>query len=230
MRNIKRIGESELREAGVVSLSNRPSSPYAYGGDGLSPTALKERFDRLPRLIADRLNQLLDALKVMPDLDDLSGGSAAESMLTGMFPETRAGHTFAELFRELLDGSAAAYLGVGGGKSLAEVLSECERLPRVRVSGENVFLGNGEEVRAGRVARLTLSLPQAPIDGYCSTLVFETMPEDGATVLNLPKGVLWSGEDVTNGSFQAKGGKHYTCRFWYDGMLQADVRGVRYES
>ena len=227
--HIKRIGEQEMREAGIVSLSNKPTSPTTNGGDGLSPTALKERFDRLPRLVAERLNLLLDAISAMPELEDLSGGSIAEGMLTGMFPEERAEHTLGDLLGELLNGTAAAYLGVGGGKCLAEALGECLKAPRVRMGGESVLLEDGEEVRAGRLARLMLTLPSEIANGYRATLVFETLPGDGASTVTLPSGVLYSGEDTENGRFLPRGGKHYTCRFWYDGSVQAEVRGVRYE-
>ncbi len=226
---IEQITESEMREAGVVSLSNRPSSPYAYGGDGLSPTALKERFDRLPRLVAERLNLLLEGLAAMPELSDLSGGSIAEWILTGMFPEENAGHTLAELLRDLLDGTAAGYLTVGG-RSLGDALDGKESRARVSKGGAEVQLDADSEVRCGKVSELTVALPDLPEEGYGATLVFDTEREDGATAVYMPSGVRWSGDDVVDGAFVPLGGRHYTCIFWYDGAYQAVVRGVKNEA
>lgn len=230
MSQIKKIAESEILEAGVSSLTSRPSSPTAYGGDGLTATELKARFDRLPRLIADRVNALIGLLLATPELSDLSGGSAVELLQTGMFPGEREEHTLADLLRELLDGSAAEYIGAGAGKSVAEALRERVRVPRIVTGGQEIMLGEDCEVRAGRISTATVRLPASHGDSYAATLVFESLPADGATSISFPGGILWSGDDVTGGSFVPRGGKHYTCRFWYDGGYQATVRGVSYAS
>lgn len=226
---VQQITESEMREAGVVSLSNRPSSPYAYGGDGLSPTALKERFDRLPRLVAERLNLLLRALEAEPELTDFSGGSVAECLPTGMFPEQNATHTLAELFRDLLDGTAAGYFSVGG-KTLNDAVDAKENRSLVRVGSGEVLLDADSEVRCGKVSELTVRLPATPEDGYGAVLIFDTEPGDGIPSVNMPSGVHWSGDDVLNNVFIPLGGRHYTCIFWYDGAYQASVRGVTNEA
>lgn len=46
----------------VADLSNRPNYPLTYGGDGLSATALKARFDALPLAVRDKVNQLIAML------------------------------------------------------------------------------------------------------------------------------------------------------------------------
>ena len=65
---------------------------------------MKEAFDRLPLLIADRLNLLIDAA------NGLGEDSLAGAMPTGI----KDGHTLAELMKELKDGGAASYITVFG--------------------------------------------------------------------------------------------------------------------
>ena len=59
---LQEITERELSVNGVVSLPTRPGASREFGGRSYTPTQLKEAFDRLPRLIAERYNQLLHAI------------------------------------------------------------------------------------------------------------------------------------------------------------------------
>lgn len=230
MLKISKFKESDYQSLGVYSLSDRPCAPTENGGDGLTPSALKLRIDQFPRAVAVRLNQILSAFEEMPELQELSGTSAAEGILTGLFPETEPGHSLAMLLRDLENGSAAEYIRVTGDKTVAEAFSACETRVCPRAAKESDTLGDREELRAGRVSNLQLALPPSVSETYRSALVFETMPSEGETTVSFPIGILWSGDDVTDGVFLPKCGKHYTCRFWYDGAMQGDVRGVRYLS
>ncbi len=53
------ITEREMELMGVASLPTRPTAPREFGGKGYTPAELKAAFDRLPRLIAERFNNLL---------------------------------------------------------------------------------------------------------------------------------------------------------------------------
>lgn len=60
--SMQTITERELVENGVSSLPLTPTASPALGGRDYTPSEVKAAFDRLPRLIAARLNALLDAV------------------------------------------------------------------------------------------------------------------------------------------------------------------------
>lgn len=220
--------EGEIWEAGISSLSNRPTSSYAYGGEGLTPAAMKARFDRLPRMIADRVNALIAMLLATPSLSDPSGESIAEMIKSGLQPEKNEGHTLADFFRELVDGSIGAYLKVGD-EPLHDVLASKEQGTRIEHgegSGE-LLLKSGREVRIGELDDLCITLPSEPSPDYAAMLVFDTKGENGASRLTLPSEIVWSGDDVVDGAFGPLGGRHYTLMLWYDGRYQGIVRSVK---
>lgn len=101
--NATKITDGELCEAKISSLPTRPTSPTAYGGRGYTATEMKEAFDRLPLLLAERYNLLLD------DISALGGGSLADSVPTGLSEE----HTLSDLFGDIENGNLASYLKVG---------------------------------------------------------------------------------------------------------------------
>ena len=101
--NATKITDGELCEAKISSLPTRPTSPTAYGGRGYTATEMKEAFDRLPLLLAERYNLLLD------DISALGGGSLADSVPTGLSEE----HTLFDLFGDIENGNLASYLKVG---------------------------------------------------------------------------------------------------------------------
>ncbi len=101
--NATKITDGELCEAKISSLPTRPTSPTAYGGRGYTATEMKEAVDRLPLLLAERYNLLLD------DISALGGGSLADSVPTGLSEE----HTLSDLFGDIENGNLASYLKVG---------------------------------------------------------------------------------------------------------------------
>ncbi len=62
MKQFQKITDLQISSKGVASLSDRPNAMSQYGGEGLSPGALKQRFDKLASFIADKLNELYGAL------------------------------------------------------------------------------------------------------------------------------------------------------------------------
>ena len=60
--SLQEITERELSVCGVVSLPTRPGASREFGGRSYTPAQVKEAFDRLPRLIAERYNQLVNAV------------------------------------------------------------------------------------------------------------------------------------------------------------------------
>ncbi|MBR2965073.1 MAG: hypothetical protein IKC34_00830 [Clostridia bacterium] len=110
--NATKITDGELNEAKVASLPTRPTSPASYGGRGYTAAEMKEAFDRLPMLLAERYNLLLD------DISALGDGSLANSVPTGLFEE----HTLSDLFGDIESGNLASYLKVGD-KTLYSILN-----------------------------------------------------------------------------------------------------------
>lgn len=99
----EKITDSEIADLRVASLPTRPNAPSAFGGRGYSAEQMKTAFDRLPMLIAERLNSLIDDIAAEPE------SSVSAAILTGI-SET---HTLARLFSDITDGSFATYMRVG---------------------------------------------------------------------------------------------------------------------
>ena len=221
--SIEQLTESEMNAQGVVSLPTRPNGDYASGGEALSASELKERFDRLPRYIAARLNRLIALVNADPsDGED----AIANLILTGMFPTTDPDHTLSDLFSEILNGDLAGYLSVGT-TSLSEGLARKEDTVAVESFSDVALTPSDKtEYRCGTVSELELSLPDSPAPAFRCTLVFDTPSGSGTVSIEYPEGIRWSGDDVEYGAFVPAKGRHYTVSIWYDGAWEAAVRGV----
>lgn len=101
--NATRITAEEISALSVASLPTHPTSPAAFGGGGYTAAEMKSAFDRLPLLLAERYNSLLD------DAEALGEGSLAASIPTGIAEE----HTLTNLFSDVKNGNLASYLTVG---------------------------------------------------------------------------------------------------------------------
>lgn len=119
--SIQSITESELLTEGIRALPTRPSAPTLYGGAPLSAEELKAAFDRLPSLIARRLNALLDATGLF------EAGNRYETLAELIATRITPTHSLAQFFRDVTDGSLALYLSADGEHTLADVLSELRR-------------------------------------------------------------------------------------------------------
>ena len=220
---IAQLTENEMNAQGVVSLPTRPNGDYASGGEALSAAALKERFDRLPRYIAARLNAVIAALNADPADGD---GAIAGMILTGLFPGENDGHTLSDLFADILNGDLAGYLSVGNG-SLSEGLARKEDTFVVATcSDETLTPSDQVEYRCGTISALSLTLPEDPAPTFCCAIVFDTPEGNGSASLDYPEGIRWSGDDIAEGELLLFGERHYTVFLWYDGAWEATVRGV----
>lgn len=128
MKTIK-ITEGEITPLKVASLPSRPTAPTSFGGKGYTATQMKEAFDRLPLLIIQRLNSLIE------DISD--EGGVCGDIPTGI----REGHTLRDLFLDILSGEISNYLTVRDG-SLTEFLFKLrDELDTVEKSIGNAYTG-----------------------------------------------------------------------------------------
>lgn len=219
---IAQLTESEMNAQGVVSLPTRPNGDFASGGEALSPTALKERFDRLPRYIAARLNALIAALNAEPaDGED----AVADMIRTGLFP-SEGGHTLSDFFADVLNGDLAGYLSVGARSLTEELARKEETFHPTAFTGDELTPTDLSEYRCGTISSLSITLPENPSSAFCCALVFDTPEGNGSASLDYPEGIRWTGDDVVDGEFLLFGERHYTVFLWYDGAWEATVRGV----
>ena len=62
MKTLKKITKKQIAEKGVQALSNKPNIASQYGVGGLSAENLKLWFDKLATFLADKINEVCDAL------------------------------------------------------------------------------------------------------------------------------------------------------------------------
>lgn len=95
-----RIMNGTKKENSVSSLPTHPTAPKAFGGLGYTSAQMKAAFDRLPHLLCDKFNALLDDIAATDDT------SLAAAMPTGI----SSGHTLRQLFCDISDGSVLSYI------------------------------------------------------------------------------------------------------------------------
>ena len=89
---INSITEREMALSGVSSLPLTPTASPALGGRNYTPAEMKAAFDRLPRLIAERLNELLSMLRDGGILGEIPVSYEGKSMSLADFCETLKEH------------------------------------------------------------------------------------------------------------------------------------------
>ncbi len=143
--SIQKITQTDIDTNGVKSLPSRPSAPTLYSGKALTAGELKEAFDRLPTLIAERFNALLESTGLFDA--ETPADTLAELIATGIAPA----HSLKTFFEDVKNGNLALYLTAGTGKSLAEVLndlatgiSQIQEAFSVSVTGEGDVLTDAE--------------------------------------------------------------------------------------
>ena len=221
---ISKLTESEMSAQGVASLPTRPNGDYADGGETLTAAALKDRFDRLPKYVAARLNALIDALNTSPSDD--SDGAIASAILTGLFPGVDDTHSLSDLFDDVKNGDLAGYLSVGGSSLSSSLAGKEDTLQIVSSSASSLTPSDRREYRLGTLSSFSLSLPSTPTPAFSCALVFDTPSGNGTCSFDYPAGIRWSGDDIADGDFLLFGSRHYTVCLWYDGHWEATVRGV----
>lgn len=63
LKKFNKISSQEIAQKGVQALSDRPNLTAQYGASGMSAQQLKQWFDNLATLLANRINELFDALE-----------------------------------------------------------------------------------------------------------------------------------------------------------------------
>lgn len=107
-----KITDTEVNKNRIGSLPTRPTASAAFGGKGYTATEMKEAFDKLPMLVIDRFNTLLDDIR----RSDEEGLTAA--IPTGIY----TGHSLQNMLLEIPSGEFAGYLKVGD-ESLASAIA-----------------------------------------------------------------------------------------------------------
>lgn len=110
-----KILSKHIGELKISSLPIRPTSPTAMGGAGMTSTQLREAFDKLPLLIIQHYNELID---------DIEGGQIVYDIRTEIEP----GHTLGDMLGDVCNGNFASYLDVGGRSLMTALLEINERL------------------------------------------------------------------------------------------------------
>ena len=190
--SIQKIKESELRELGVSALPSRPSFPSLYEGRARSAKELREAFDRLPRLIAERFNALLDACGLL----DGERESLAEAIATELFE----GHSLADLFRDIESGALLSYLKNERGEDLSSLLLALAS-PKGGVGAGETGAVSGETVEArllkerGEILRSAASLyrlshPQEGGASLCLEVFKDGAWQTAGDLFSLPKDIF----------------------------------------
>ena len=81
----KAITESEMQPLRIASLPTRPTAPTYLGGKGFTATEMKEAFDLLPNLVAERYNDLISDIESGDILDVIKfDGKPLSAFLTSV--------------------------------------------------------------------------------------------------------------------------------------------------
>ena len=117
--NATKILDSSISKIKIASMPTSPTNPITYGGSGYGANQIKSAFDKVSIVIIDHLNALIEDISAAPE------ESISAAMQTGI----EDGHTLADLFADIQNGNASAYLTVNG-KSLATELYEIKEAIR----------------------------------------------------------------------------------------------------
>lgn len=98
---LKPISDEEIRSTQIQgNLPNRPTQSSLYPDNTITAEEVKEAFDKLPKLVANRLNELIRTIISTTD-GRLNADSLAGMMQTGL----REGHTLYDLLLEIANGT-----------------------------------------------------------------------------------------------------------------------------
>lgn len=117
----QKITDSEISANRIASLPTRPTASTAFGGKGYSAAEMKEAFDKLPLILIDRFNKLIDDIRRFDD-----------EALTGDIPTgIDSGHNLKQMFSDIKGGEFAGYLKVGDeslATAIANLYNEIENI------------------------------------------------------------------------------------------------------
>ena len=122
--NTSKITQKELITNSVANLPTRPNAPHAFGGTGLTATELKDAFDALPKLVAERFNLLLEDI-----------GTEGEAGITGSIKTgLSADHTLYNMLEDIKSGAFISYLGAPSGTVAEYLLSLREDIDKIKAA------------------------------------------------------------------------------------------------
>ena len=116
-----KISDTEITNNQISSLPTRPTAATAFGGKGYSAAEMKAAFDKLPLLIIDKYNKLIDDIK-RTDSDAITA-----AIPTNIY----TGHSLQAMLYDIPNGEFAGYLKVGDeslANTIANINSEIEYL------------------------------------------------------------------------------------------------------
>ena len=123
--NTKKITSAEITPIAISSLPTRPTASTAFGGKGYTAAEMKAAFDKLPLLVIERFNSLLDEI-------ESTDGSFSESIPTGL----GEGHSLGTMFKDIRNGNFAGYIKVFGRSLIAELLEIRSALDEIKAKLE----------------------------------------------------------------------------------------------
>ena len=125
----KKITAEEAATLAISALPTRPTAATSYGGAGYTSKEMKEAFDKLPMLIIERLNALID---------DMTSGEIADAIPT----KHHNLPTLAALINGIDSGALAASLTVGS-ETLVAAISSLRADVNMIAAAVGVALGGG---------------------------------------------------------------------------------------
>ena len=123
--NTKKITSAEITPIAISSLPTRPTASTAFGGKGYTAAEMKAAFDKLPLLVIERFNSLLDEI-------ERTDGSFSESIPTGL----GEGQSLGTMFKDIRNGNFAGYIKVFGRSLIAELLEIRSALDEIKAKLE----------------------------------------------------------------------------------------------
>ena len=123
--NTTKITRSESEPLQIALLPTRPTAPSAFGGSGFTAIEMKAAFDRLPLLIIERFNSLVD---------DVTGGDICTAIPTGI----DGANTLAALLAAFSDGTLASLIAYRDTTLTAYIEGLSNEIERLRTLVEGV--------------------------------------------------------------------------------------------
>ena len=125
---ISKITSAEIEERLIENLPTRPNSPTTLGGKGYTANELKAAFDALPRLVAERFNDLID------DITSEDSSEIKSLIKTGI----KESHTLNDLFSDIQNSTILDYLIIDDeplSVFLRGLKSDLESMKRIVMGG-----------------------------------------------------------------------------------------------
>lgn len=232
----KEISEELIRTYGIQSLAVRPNSYSSYGESGFSAEELQKRFDKLPKEIATRLNELLSlmnktdfasVLKAKINDESITFQALINGLISGEFanrlqvkPPASEPRPLNEMIDTLDKAIAALDEAIAAVKSgEIEAKGEVKQGETKPVSGEQVYnaIETAKE-KAWEEAKKHADNPKGTVtDG-------ESLPVSGGEIYNAIDAAKWvvrtdaygyatnpNGDVAPDTSLPVSGGKIYTA-------------------